>query len=119
MDRAMCMLAGAGIGAGLMYLFDPQMGRRRRAIARDKAVSLTHEAQDAACVVGRDMRNRAQGLAAGDLSVLAGGKRALHNPLRGGWSPSARSLMALAGGGLFLFGLTQEAPTACFLGTAG
>ena len=59
-----------------MYLFDPQMGRRRRALARDKAVSLTHEAQDAARVVARDASNRARGLAAGDLSVLVGGKRA-------------------------------------------
>jgi hypothetical protein len=51
--------------------------------------------------------------------VLVGGKRALSHPLRGGWSPSARALMGLLGGGLFLYGLTQEAPAACALGTVG
>jgi hypothetical protein len=102
-----------------MYLLDPQGGRRRRALARDQVVQLTHEAQQAAGVVAHDMRYRAQGLAAGDLSVLAGGRRALQKPLRGGWSPSARAFMTLLGGGLFLYGLTRRAPTACFLGTAG
>src|SRR3954471_1331515 len=106
MDRAVAFLAGAGLGAGLMYILDPDRGRRRRAFVRDKAVRLAHEAQDAAEVVGKDMKNRAQGLASGDLSVLAGGKRALSNPLSGGWSPSARALMGMAGGGLVLYGLT-------------
>src|SRR5205807_2437450 len=93
--------------------------RRRRALVRDKAVRLAHEAQDAAEVVARDARNRARGLAAGDLSVLVGGKRALRHPLRGGWSPTARTLMGLTGGGLFLYGLTQDAPVSCVLGTVG
>jgi hypothetical protein len=119
MDRTVALLAGAGLGAGLMYLFDPDMGRRRRALARDKAVRLAHEAQDAAEVVAKDARNRAQGLASGDFSVLAGGRRALNNPLRGGWSPTARALMGLLGGGLFFYGLTRNAPAACVLGTAG
>jgi len=116
----MCaLLAGAGLGAGLMYIFDPQMGRRRRALARDKTVSLAHEAQDAAEVVAKDMKNRAQGLASGDLSVLAGGRQALEHPLSGGWSPTGRTLMAMAGGGLFLYGLTEDAPLSCLLGTVG
>ncbi len=119
MDRAIAFLAGAGLGAGLMYVLDPQMGRRRRAVARDRAVHLAHEARDAAGTVARDMSNRARGLAAGDLSVLVGGKRALRNPLRGGWSPSGRTLLGLAGGGLLLYGLTQKAPLACVLGSVG
>jgi hypothetical protein len=119
MDRALSLLAGAGLGAGLMYVFDPRMGRRRRARARDQAVHLAREAREAAEVVGRDFRNRAQGLASGDFSVLAGGKRALSSPFRGGWSPSARALMTGLGAGVFLYGLTQRAPLACVLGTAG
>lgn len=119
MSETACFLTGAAVGAGVMFMLDPEPGRRRRALARDKAVRLGHEAQDAAEVVARDMSNRAQGLAAGDWTVLAGGRRAIRNPLRGGWSPSARGLMTLAGAGLFLFGLTQEAPAACVLGTAG
>ncbi len=119
MDRAFSMLAGMGLGAGLMYLFDPRMGRRRRAFVRDKVIHLGHEVQDVADVVRRDMSNRARGLASGDLSVLAGGKRALQDPLRGGWSPTARTLMTGLGAGLFLWGLTRHAPTACIAGTLG
>src|SRR5947209_14245955 len=115
MNDAFCFAAGMGLGAGLMYVFDPQMGRRRRALARDKAVRLAHEARDAADVVRRDLSNRARGLAHGDLSVLAGGKRALQNPLRGSWSPSARALMVAGGAGLFAFGMTCDAPAACVL----
>jgi hypothetical protein len=119
MERALNFLAGAGLGAGLMYLLDPDVGRRRRALARDKALRLTHEAEKAATVVAKDMRNRAQGLAAGDLSVLAGGRRAVKDPWHGSWSPSARALMTMGGVGLFWVGLTRTAPTACILGTAG
>ena len=119
MQRGLSMLAGMGLGAGLMYIFDPRMGRRRRATARDKIVSMAHQAQDAADVVTRDMKNRARGLASGDLSVLVGGKRALSNPFRGGWSPSGRALMTGLGAGLFLYGLTQSAPTSCIAGTVG
>jgi hypothetical protein len=119
MHRAISLLAGAGLGAGLMYMLDPRMGRRRRALVRDKMVSMAHEAGDAAEMIGRDMKNRARGLASGDWSVLAGGKRALANPLRGGWSPSGRALMTGIGTGLFAYGLTRSAPTACILGTIG
>jgi hypothetical protein len=119
MDRCFAALAGAGIGAGLMYLLDPQMGRRRRALARDKASRLAHEAQEAANVVSRDMTNRAQGLASGDLSVLVGGKRALAQPFEGNWSPSARAMMVGVGAGFFAYGLTRQFPEACVLGTIG
>jgi len=119
MDRTVAFLAGAGLGAGLMYILDPQQGRRRRALARDKAVSLAHEVQDTAEVVARDASNRARGLASGDVSVLVGGKRALEDPLSGGWSPTARVLMGMAGGGLMLYGLTQDAPVSCVLGAVG
>ena len=119
MNDTISLLAGLGLGAGLMYAFDPQMGRRRRAQVRDKAVRLAHEARDAAGVVARDAKNRVKGLASGDLSVLAGGRRALHNPLRGSWSPTARALMVGAGFGLFGYGLTRDFPLACILGTVG
>jgi len=53
---------GAAVGAGIMYLFDPENGRQRRAIVRDKArkyLRLTTEAVDG---TSRDMMNRARGL---------------------------------------------------------
>jgi hypothetical protein len=98
MDRAVALLVGAGLGACLMYFLDPQVGRRRRAGVRDQAVRLTHKVEDAAGTVAQDARNRARGLAAGDLSVLVGGKQALKHPFQGGWSPTGRALMGLAGG---------------------
>jgi hypothetical protein len=119
MNRLCAALTGFGLGAGLMYLLDPDMGRRRRALLRDKAVSLGHQASDVAAKVGRDMKNRAHGLASGDMSVLVGGKRALSHPLEGGWSPTGRTLLTALGAGVFLFGLTRSAPSACMLGTMG
>lgn len=120
MSRTTALLMGAGLGAGLMYFFDPKRGRQRRVRIRDKMIGLSHDMQDARDVVVRDTRNRMRGLAAGDLSVLIGGKKALRgNPLRGSWSPTGRALLTLLGGGLFLRGLTREAPMACVLGTAG
>ena len=38
MKHQLSLLGSAGLGASLMYLLDPDGGRRRRALARDKAV---------------------------------------------------------------------------------
>ncbi len=38
MKHQLSLLGGAGLGASLMYLLDPEGGRRRRAMARDKAL---------------------------------------------------------------------------------
>jgi uncharacterized membrane protein len=62
-DRA-AVLTGMGVGAGLMYLFDPQLGRRRRALVRDKAVRSAHLGVDAMGATGRDAAHRASGAAA-------------------------------------------------------
>lgn len=120
MNRTIALLTSAGLGASLMFFLDPKKGRQRRTHVRDKMVRVSHQIQDAGDTVVRDARNRMRGLAAGDLSVLVGGKNALRgNPLRGAWSPTGRALLAALGGGLFLSGLTRKAPTACILGTAG
>jgi hypothetical protein len=52
---------GATLGAGLMYFFDPQRGRRRRALVRDAAIRFSNELRDAADVTRRDLSNRFQG----------------------------------------------------------
>ncbi len=54
----------AGIGYGVMYLYDPRSGRRRRAIARDKAVHAGRKTAAVAGKIGRDLRNRTEGLLA-------------------------------------------------------
>jgi uncharacterized membrane protein len=121
MEKTLAFFGGLGLGAGLMYLFDPDRGRRRRALVRDQGVHAAHEAQDALRTAGRDVRNRARGLAAETGAWLHGGER----PGRGldlfqrTWAPGTRALVALTGGGLFAYGLTRRAPWACFAGTAG
>jgi hypothetical protein len=55
------ILGALGIGALAMYFFDPQNGRRRRALMRDKAVHYHKEAREYADATYQDLRNRAQG----------------------------------------------------------
>ena len=52
------VLGTAGLGAGLMFLLDPDMGNRRRAILRDKVVSLIRLTAWAADKTSRDLKNR-------------------------------------------------------------
>ncbi|MDQ3997625.1 MAG: SRPBCC family protein [Gemmatimonadota bacterium] len=52
-----------GLGAAVMYLLDPGRGARRRRAVRDKVVHALHKTEDAASTTGRDLRNRAWGLA--------------------------------------------------------
>jgi hypothetical protein len=47
-----------------MYLLDPQGGRRRRAVARDKTVSALNKGGDAVRKTSRDLGNRTKGLVA-------------------------------------------------------
>jgi hypothetical protein len=54
--------SGAGVGAGLMYLLDPQAGKSRRALARDKAASAVNKGGDSLRKVSKDLGNRGKGL---------------------------------------------------------
>jgi hypothetical protein len=56
------VLGAAGLGAGLMYLFDPDGGNRRRALIRDKAVKLNRQTQEAVSGRVKDLSNRAKGM---------------------------------------------------------
>jgi hypothetical protein len=51
-------------GALAMYFWDPVSGRRRRALFRDQLVHMRHEIEDTAEGLAKDVRNRAQGVAA-------------------------------------------------------
>ncbi len=55
------MLLGAGIGVGLMYLLDPQSGRRRRALIRDQFFSFSNDVVANANKRAQDFKNRARG----------------------------------------------------------
>jgi hypothetical protein len=60
-----------GLGAGLMYYFDPSRGRSRRARARDRIVHYLHEIEHEAEITSRDLANRTQGLIARSRSLAA------------------------------------------------
>lgn len=56
-------LGAAAAGAISMYLLDPDHGRRRRAVMRDRLTSGMSRLDDATSVASRDLRNRARGIA--------------------------------------------------------
>jgi hypothetical protein len=57
-------VVGAALGAAAMYIFDPNKGRRRRALFRDKARRSLTTFAHALSVSARDIGHRAQGVAA-------------------------------------------------------
>ena len=63
MNKRLGSLGSLGLGALIMYLFDPQAGRRRRASVRDKIRRGKNKTLDA-IVIARDFKNRIIGLAA-------------------------------------------------------
>ena len=72
MKGILAIMSGLGVGAALMYLFDPEEGNRRRAVLRDKATSMSNKAQDAMSGRVQDMSNRAKGLLHETRSTLGG-----------------------------------------------
>jgi hypothetical protein len=54
----------AALGALAMYVFDPDKGKRRRAVGRDKARSFLLDTRDAVGVTRRDVAHRLEGLRA-------------------------------------------------------
>ncbi|HEX5439107.1 MAG TPA: SRPBCC family protein [Gemmatimonadaceae bacterium] len=61
MNKGMTLAAGAGVGAALMYVFDPDRGNRRRALMRDRVAHVAAETGDTVGAAARDMRNRVRG----------------------------------------------------------
>jgi uncharacterized membrane protein len=62
-DRG-AMLTGLGLGVGLMYFLDPERGRRRRALTRDRITRAAHVSGDAMGATSRDVAHRTSGAAA-------------------------------------------------------
>src|SRR5262245_2098377 len=61
-------LGGLGLGAGLMYMFDPDKGRRRRALVRDQMAHMSRTLSRALSATSRDLTHRVHG------AVAEGGK---------------------------------------------
>lgn len=55
------LLAGFGAGIALMYFLDPERGRARRNLLRDKLMSWSRKATDTARGTAKDLSNRTQG----------------------------------------------------------
>jgi hypothetical protein len=53
-----------GLGAAAMYLFDPEQGRRRRALVGDQMTKARRIIRERAAGAARDLGNRAYGLGA-------------------------------------------------------
>ena len=62
MNKGLTFGAGLGLGTGLMYLLDPDRGKRRRALLRDKCAWAARKTGDGVGVTARDLRNRTQGI---------------------------------------------------------
>jgi hypothetical protein len=61
MYRMISFIKGAAVGAGLMYFFDPELGKRRRALVRDQLHHWTVRSCHVADARWRDVQNRMQG----------------------------------------------------------
>ena len=61
-----------GLGAGMMYMLDPRLGRRRRALVRDKAQAYWHRMGKYIGQTARDARQRTYGLIAETQTQLRG-----------------------------------------------
>jgi hypothetical protein len=57
------LIAGLGLGTGLMYFLDPDRGKRRRAMVRDQAARIARKTSRFADKAIRDVANRTHGLA--------------------------------------------------------
>ena len=62
MNKIIGLLSGIGIGVALMYVLDPERGKRRRAMIRDKAIGLKNDLSEMAEKKAVDVKNRAQGM---------------------------------------------------------
>ncbi|HEY0867265.1 MAG TPA: BON domain-containing protein [Fimbriimonas sp.] len=60
--KLLTILEGLAVGAGLMYVLDPESGRRRRAMARDQFQKQVRHRQSALGVMQRDFANRSRGM---------------------------------------------------------
>lgn len=126
-----------GLGAALMYFYDPQAGRRRRAEVKNQYDSACRRLEHAKEVVVRDARNRAQGLASEGRHLVEAGRteglRSAGTSLvslaqdsasawrRRRWSPAQRALAGAGGAAMAMYGYIRggvKGAAMCALGGA-
>ena len=64
MHKTFSLISGASLGAGLMYFFDPDRGRRRRGLMRDKGHRWSRQTRAFTGSTTREMQHRAIGMGA-------------------------------------------------------
>ena len=74
MNTGLTLGVGLGIGTGAMYLLDPDRGKRRRALLRDKFVWAQRKTAECIEVTSSDLSNRARGIASGIQSRFTSGE---------------------------------------------
>src|SRR5712692_10864806 len=72
MNRGLVFAGGVGVGAAMMYLLDPNRGKRRRALVRDQLAHLAKRTPEIVDTTARDLKNRARGMVAEMRSQLSG-----------------------------------------------
>lgn len=97
-------ITAAALGAGLMYLFDPEQGQTRRAQIQDKCRGLVQQSQAEFQLSVRDLKQRAESCARDVRAAIADGEpaegiHAVQNELTQ-WTPATRLLAAAGGGAL-------------------
>jgi hypothetical protein len=86
MKFLLAILSGLGIGAALMYLFDPEGGGRRRALVRDKAVKFNRQTREALEGTAKDLSNRTKGLVHDFKQGMNVNERRTQDQQTAGWS---------------------------------
>lgn len=71
MSKPIALLASTGLGAALMYYFDPDRGTRRRSMMRDRVNRARSRARRSADAAMKDVTNRARGTFAELCSAVA------------------------------------------------
>ncbi len=99
------LLVSLGLGAGLMYFFDPQQGNRRRALVEDQVNRWVNSLDDSLDMGVQDLRNRTRGVLSemiARLSDQGAPDWILEERVRtalGRFSPHARAITVEANGG--------------------
>ncbi|HEY3098392.1 MAG TPA: hypothetical protein VGL14_05750 [Methylomirabilota bacterium] len=79
MNKVFGVLVSVAVGAAAAYMLDPERGRTRRALARDKAVAATNRVNEILEGKSRHWSNVARGYVAEARSLFGRGEQAVEN----------------------------------------
>jgi hypothetical protein len=101
-------LTGGILGAGAMYFFDPEQGRRRQALFEDQCRRLSRETVEGLDIAWRDLGNRTRG------TIAQPGIHAFSK-----WTPGTRLLAGGVGAMLMANCLVRRDISSLLMGTLG